>query len=109
MKLFRLAFWLGVVIYNLPSPVSEPSAPESRVNGSQTLAAKAAPGQSCPRQLVTCAKIVEAPQRGEPSGRNSWRDAVKSSQDTLASADRGVSWRGPALRSRDPAGHGVGL
>ena len=24
MKLFRTAFWLGVVIYNLPSPASQP-------------------------------------------------------------------------------------
>ena len=29
MKLFRTAFWLGVVIYNLPSPDSQPAAPES--------------------------------------------------------------------------------
>ena len=28
MKLFRTAFWLGVVIYNLPSPDSQPAAPE---------------------------------------------------------------------------------
>src|SRR5258708_5225473 len=41
MKLFRMAFWLGVVIYNLPSPASQPAAPESQLNGSQGLAAKA--------------------------------------------------------------------
>ena len=28
MKLVRLAFWLGVVIYNLPSPASQSAAPE---------------------------------------------------------------------------------
>ena len=49
MKLVRLAFWLGVVIYNLPSPASQSAAPESRE--SQGLAAKA-PGQSCPQRLV---------------------------------------------------------
>ena len=53
MKLFRMAFWLGVVIYNLPSPASQPAAPESQLNGSQGLAIKA-PGQSCPQRLVAC-------------------------------------------------------
>jgi hypothetical protein len=41
MKLFRMAFWLGVVIYNLPSPASQPAAPESQLNGSQGLTAGA--------------------------------------------------------------------
>lgn len=105
MKLVRLAFWLGVVIYNLPSPASQSAAPESRE--SQGLAAKA-PGQSCPQRLVACAKTVETlPQRGEPSGHISSRDAVKPSQDTLAPADRAVPWRGPKLQSRARARHGV--
>jgi hypothetical protein len=30
MKLFRTAFWLGVVIYNLPSPASQPPSAESQ-------------------------------------------------------------------------------
>jgi hypothetical protein len=68
MKLFRTAFWLGVVIYNLPSPASQPAAPASQLHDGQRLAAKAA---------------------------NS-RDAVKPSQDTLTSADRGAPWRGSA-------------
>ena len=95
MKLFRMAFWLGVVIYNLPSPASQSAAPESvEVRG---LAAKAA-GQFCPQPLVACAKTVEAlPKRGEPGGHNSSRDAVKPSQDTLAPADRAVPWRGSQL------------
>src|SRR4051812_37035838 len=42
MKLFRTAFWLGVVIYNLPSPASQPAAPASQVHDGQRLAAKAA-------------------------------------------------------------------
>ena len=29
MKLFRTAFWLGVVIYNLPSPASQSAPPAS--------------------------------------------------------------------------------
>src|SRR5262245_58806156 len=42
MKLFRTAFWLGVVIYNLPSPAPQPPGPESQLNGGQGLATKAA-------------------------------------------------------------------
>jgi hypothetical protein len=90
MKLFRMALCLGVVIYYLPSPASKPAAPESRLNGSQGLAAKAAT-QFCPLSREPCAKIVEG-------GHNSSRDARKPSQDTLAPADRAVPWRGSALR-----------
>jgi hypothetical protein len=97
MKLFRMAFWLGVVICNLPSPASRPAAPESQLNRTQGLAAKAA-SQFCPQPLETCAKIDAAlPKRGEPRLDFS-RDAAKPCQDTLAPADRAVPWRGrPAL------------
>jgi hypothetical protein len=98
MKLFRMAFWLGVVIYNLPSPTSQSPALESQLNGSQGLAAKAA-SQFCPQPLEPCANVVEAlPKRGEPAKHISSRDAVKLSQDTLAPADRAVPWRGSAQR-----------
>jgi hypothetical protein len=86
MKLFRTAFWLGVVIYNLPSPASMPAAFESKLNGSQGLAAKAT-SQFCPRPLEFCAKT---------GGRSSLRDTEMLSQDTLAPADRAVPWRGVA-------------
>ncbi len=98
MKLFRLTFWLGVVIYNLPSPTSQPAAPESQLNGSQGLAAKAA-SQFCAQPLEPCTKTVDAlPKRGEPGAHNSSRDAVKPSQDTLVSTDRVVPWRGSTPR-----------
>ena len=67
MKLFRTAFWLGVVIYNLPNSGSESAPPESQIDGGQHLVAKA--GNS--------------------------RDA-RSSQDTLTAGDRAVRWRGSA-------------
>ncbi len=105
MKLFRMAFWLGIVIYNLPSPASKSTGPESH-NGSQGLAAKAA-SQFCPQPLEPCAKTVEAlTQRGEPGGQYSSGDGVKPSQDTLAPEDRTVPWRGPdakGLRGNDPS------
>jgi len=71
MKLFRTAFWLGIVIYNLPNTGSESALPALTDHDGQHLAAKAA---------------------------NS-RDAVRPSQDTLAPSDREVRWRG-SLRTR---------
>ena len=71
MKLFRTAFWLGVVIYNLPNSGSQSAPPASQVHDGPHLLAKAA---------------------------NS-RDAAQSSQDILTPRDRAVSWRGSA-RSR---------
>jgi hypothetical protein len=95
MKLFRMAFWLSVVIYNLPTPASKPAATESQLNGSRGSSTKAA--SQCPQPPEACAKVVEAlPKRSEPGGPNFSRDALKPSQDTLAPADRAVPWRGPA-------------
>ena len=91
MKLFRMAFWLGVVICNLPSPASRPAAPESQLNRSQGLAAQAA-SQFCPQPLETCARIdAVLSKRGELRGPNFSRDAAKPCQDTLAPADREVA------------------
>jgi len=83
MKLFRTAFWLGVVIYNLPSPYSQPAAPESPL-GSQGSPAH-------------CAKKTDThPKRGDPAAQSSSRKAATTpSKDTLAPADRAVPWRGP--------------
>jgi len=82
MKLFRLAIWLGVVIYNLPSPASRSAAP------------------SQPNMAGKVAKYVEAVLKpGEQGGHRSPHDAL---QDTLGPADRAIPWRGPAaLRSRN--------
>jgi hypothetical protein len=85
MKLFRTAFWLGVVIYNLPSPDSQPAAPESAL-GSQG------------------SKNTDThPKRGDPAAQSSSRKAATPSRDTLAPADRAVLWRGPAPCNLPPA------
>ena len=103
MKLFQTAFWLSGVIYNLPSPASQPAAPESQLNDSQGLAAKAA-GRFCPQPCEPCAKNIEAlPERGDQVGHSSSRGAVMRSHDTLTRADRAVPWRGRALRNQPPA------
>jgi hypothetical protein len=68
MKLFRTAFWLGVVVYNLPNTSPETAAPPSQVHDAQRPAANAA---------------------------NS-RVSEKLFQDTLTPADRKLPWRGLA-------------
>jgi hypothetical protein len=93
MKLFRMAFWLGVVIFNLPNPAPRPDAPESQLGG-RDLAAKAA-SQLCSQPLGPSATIVS--KRGERGWHNSSVGAVKPSQDTLAPADRAVPWCGSVL------------
>ena len=93
MKLFRMAFWLGIVIFNLPNPAPRPAAPESKLGG-RGLAAKAA-SQLCSQPL----------KRGERGGHNSSVDAVMPSQDTLTPADRAVPWCGSALH-KEPVANG---
>jgi len=99
MKLFRMAFWLGVVICNLPSPGSRHATPESQLNRNQGLAAKAA-NQFCPQAPEPRASIVaEVPKQGEPHEPNLSRNAMNSCQDTLTPADRAVQWRGHRVSS----------
>jgi hypothetical protein len=107
MKLFRTAFWLGVVIYNLPSPASQPPAPDSQP--SQGLAAKPA-SQLCPRPRESCPKNDEArPNRGDRGGHSSSRNAAMPSHDTLTPTDRAEPWRGPDLRNPSPATRTAGF
>src|SRR5262245_23934430 len=96
MRLLRVAFWLGVVIYNLPSPASQPGAPESQLNSSQRSAARTA-SKFSPQPEPGAKTVGALPKRGEPGGHNSWGDAVPS-RDTLALADRAVPWCGSNLR-----------
>lgn len=84
LKLFRMAFWLGVVICNLPSPASRPAVPEAQLNGSRGLEAKIA--------------------NSEPSRYNFSCSAQMLCQDTLLPADRLVPWRGAgSLGSSSPS------
>ena len=94
VKLLKTAFWLGVVIYNLPSPISQSAAPATHDQGSATKATS-----HCSQRPALCTKTNEAlSKQGEHGERNSSRDAV--SQDTLTPADRVVPWRGWALPIR---------
>src|SRR5262245_32425244 len=94
MKIFRTAFWLGIIIYNLPSPTSQPPAPEPQINGSRGLAAKAA-SQLCSMSRESCLKNGEAiPNSGERGVHSS-----PPSHDTLTPTDRAVLWRGPGRQS----------
>ena len=82
MKLFRLVFWIGVLIYNLPTSAPSPAALGSQQNRSFGLEKKAISGSEPSKYISSCS--VEKPCR-----------------DTLIPADRMMPWRG-----RSPAREG---
>ena len=91
MKIFRTAFWLGIVIYNLPSPASQPPAFEPQINGSRGLAAKSA-SELCPQSRESCSKNADAiPNAGDRGVHSS---SPVHSHDTLTPTDRAVLWAG---------------
>jgi hypothetical protein len=80
MKLLRMVFWLGIVIYNLPNDAASNARP-SQPHG-ENVAARAA-GQ-----------FEALSKRGDLGGNASLRDVLEPSQDTLTPADRAVRWSG---------------
>jgi hypothetical protein len=111
--LFRMAFWLGLVILLLPGPLVRPGVPSPSTNGSQALAAKSTGADrppSCPRQLDACAENLQAfvklcrdvyrflSDRGGQSAIRSANDAANPSRDTLTPADLAAPWRGSPPR-----------
>jgi hypothetical protein len=98
-----MAFWLGLVIYYLPSPASQPAAPEAPLKGS--LAAKSPSADT--RQVCRHIAYVESHPRlakhGESRGDKSPRDAMEPCQDTLTPADLAAPWRGLAPRKASVA------
>ena len=95
-----MAFWLGLVIYYLPSPASEPAVPEAPLKRSHGVAAKSPSADA--RQVCRGVACVERhptlANDDESRGGKSSRDAVHPSQDTLKPTDLTAPWRGPALR-----------
>jgi hypothetical protein len=89
MKLFRTAFWLGVVLINLPSPPAQPGRPASPAEAHRGPAVAAR--SQCTR--MACSGTIDDAARIGAA-----RDRVLPPQDTLTPADRALLWRGPAWR-----------
>jgi len=105
--LFRVAFWLGIVIVLLPSPILPPASPPSAPQ-SAAKSAGADPREVCPRRLEACTEHLQAfaklgrdfyrrlaeggAQRGNKFGR-------EGSSDTLTTADLKAPWRGSPARA----------
>jgi hypothetical protein len=111
--LFRMVFWLGVVILLLPGPALRPGVPSPSTNGSQALVAKSSGAdtlRSCPRQLDACAENLQAfiklgrdiyrflSDRSGQTGIRSANDTANPSRDTLTPADLAAPWRGSPPR-----------
>src|SRR5262249_47886305 len=115
--LFRMAFWLGLVILLLPGPALRSGVPGPSTKASQPVAAKsagAATPRSCPRQLDACAENLQAfvdfgrdvyRFRSDRSGATAIRPAnstANPSRDTLTPQDLATAWRGSPPR-KEPA------
>jgi hypothetical protein len=110
--LFRIAFWLAVVILLLPSAASPPGAP-TQPHGSQRLARPALAEdmrRSCPRRLDACCDNLQAfaklcrnvhyflSEWGAQRDPKSAGDSTTPGQQTLTSTDLLAPWRGPPPR-----------
>jgi hypothetical protein len=110
--LFRIAFWLAVVVLLLPSAPSQPGAP-TQPNGSQRLARPALAEdmrRSCPRRLDACCDDLRAfaklcrdvhhflSEWGAQRDTMSASDRANPGQQTLTSTDLHAPWRGPPPR-----------
>ena len=94
MFLFRLAFWLTIVVWNLPR--LDPPPPSSNAAGSTAPEpSKVAASLSCAQHKPVCDPPALAitfrgktPNNGVPGSRE------ESSQNTLRSSDLSPPWRG---------------
>jgi hypothetical protein len=105
MRLFvRTAFWLGVTIYYLPSPV-EHLAPGALPNGFERPSAESS---SAARRHFSLGgykrsgKCRQTLTRGAEGELRASSDIVRRSQDTLTPSDLAIPWRGPAAFSASP-------
>ena len=95
--LFRLAFWLGIVVFNLPAfdPQPPASEPKKAAGAKSAKAPKTSAQLSCAhnRQLCDPPARAIASLRDQPGDRPS-RNPEKISQNTLKSSDLAPPWRG---------------
>src|SRR5216684_3397322 len=111
--LFRMAFWLGLVILLLPGPALRHVIPGPSTSGPQTLVGKpvsAETRQACARRFDACAESLQTfaqlwrdvfrflTERGGQRGTRSASDAANPSHDTLTPTDLAAPWRGSPPR-----------
>ena len=116
--LFRMAFWLGVVILLLPGPALRSGVPFHSKNALQPAVAKpagAATPRSCPRQLDACAENLQAfvnfgrdvyrfvADRSGATATRSANSTASPSRDTLTPTDLATPWRGSPPRKEAAA------
>src|SRR5438105_3038680 len=122
--LFRVAFWLSIVVILLPTPPAEQKPGEPRIGTSEALSAASATyadmKQFCVRQPDACTvgsqaltQFAQKAQAGakmlyeflsEKVGRDHTASVPEGAptrsgpQNTLTSSDIAAGWRGPPLR-----------
>jgi hypothetical protein len=99
MRLFvRTAFWIGVTIYYLPSPI-EHLAPRALPNGIERRSAESPSAESRHFPLEAYhrgGKCRQTLARGAEGGLRASSNIVLRSRDTLTPSDLAIPWRGPA-------------
>ena len=105
--LLRMAFWLGVVIVLLPSPMLPPASPAGPTHSTAARNAGTDAREACPRRLDACSASLQAFAK---LGRDFYRRLTErigerdkltreNSSDTLTAADLTAPWRGSAGRA----------
>jgi hypothetical protein len=110
--LFRIAFWLGVVIVLLPGPMLPPGPSGPQTGGTQLSArtSSADAREICPRRFEACTEPLQALAKlghefyrrlAEGGTRPGDKLVRRNSSDTLTAADLMAPWRGH--RAQAPA------
>ena len=93
--LLRLAFWLTVVVYNLPTPESEP-APANRRVAKMSQSTNPTTAQTRSASCAQSDRTAQASQRPvDPPNNGSLRRCEQASQNTLRLSDLARPWQGP--------------
>jgi hypothetical protein len=96
MRLFvRTAFWVGVTIYYLPSPI-EHLAPRALPNAIERRSPSAESRHFSLEAFRGAAKCRQALARSIEGGLRASSNIVPRSRDTLTPSDLAIPWRGPA-------------
>src|SRR5829696_5555198 len=97
--LICLGFWLSVVVYNLPSPESEPTPAGARKPANITRSANTPNGDSqsssCTRNRLGCHRRAQAAAKhGESPSNRLLSKPDQNSQNTLRLSDLYRPWLG---------------
>ena len=111
MFLVRSAFWLGIVVSNMPLDRAEAPCVADRTQGAVVTSATGAVTAACAQEGASCRAILAAARAALASSPERSRDgrsapraglagkARRPSANSLDAADLATPWRGPPANS----------